>query len=85
MGKYYKYINTLFVVTPMTLLGLGAKITDKAPAMTTKEVAMFSGLKQDFDISKARLELGFHPKPTKEALEEALLYMWENKEQILRE
>lgn len=66
------------------LLGLGAKVTGKAPAMTTKEVAMFSGLKQDFDISKARSELGFNPKPTRQALEEALLYMWENKERLLK-
>lgn len=66
------------------LLGLSAKITGKAPAMTTKEVAMFSGLKQDFDISKARVELGFNPKPTRQALEEALLYIWENKERILK-
>lgn len=66
------------------LLGLGAKLTGKVPAMTTKEVAMFSGLKQDFDISKARTELGFNPTPTKEALKGALLYMWENKEHLLK-
>lgn len=65
------------------LLGLGAKITGKAPAMTTKEVKMFYGLIQDFDISKARNELGFSPKPSKRALEEALKYMWENKNSLL--
>ena len=65
------------------LLGLGAKITGKAPAMTSKDVAMFSGLKQDFDINKARTELGFNPKPTKLALEEAIMYLWENKERFL--
>ena len=61
------------------LLGLIAKISGKAPAMTTKEVKMFYKLQQDFDISKARKELGFSPKPTKEALKEALIYMWNNK------
>lgn len=66
------------------LLGLGAKITGKVPAITTKEVAMFSGLKQDFDIRKARTELGFNPKPTRQALEEVLLYIWENKERLLK-
>lgn len=65
------------------LLGLGAKITGKAPAMTSKDVAMFSGLKQDFDINKARTELGFKPKPTKQALEEAIMYLWDNKERFL--
>lgn len=65
------------------ILSLVAKITGKAPAMTTKEVDMFYGLIQDFDISKARIELGFNPKPPKEALTEALIYMWSNKERLL--
>lgn len=66
------------------LLGLGAKITGKAPAMTTKEVNMFYGLIQNFDISKARKELGFNPKLSKQVLESALLYMWEEKERLLK-
>lgn len=66
------------------LLGLGAKISGKAPAMTTKEVNMFYGLLQDFDISKARKELGFNPRPTKQALEEALLYMWNQRDRLLQ-
>lgn len=66
------------------LLGLGAKITGKAPAMTTKEVNMFYGLVQDFDISKARKELGFDPKPSKQALKSALSYMWEERERLLQ-
>lgn len=61
------------------LLGLGAKISGNAPAMTTKEVNMFYGLIQDFDISKAQKELGFRPQPSKQALKSALLYMWEEK------
>lgn len=65
------------------LLGFGAKISGKAPAMTTKEVNMFYGLIQDFDISKARRELGFDPRPSKEALQSALSYMWEEKERLL--
>lgn len=66
------------------LLGLGAKISGKAPAMTTKEVNMFYGLIQDFDISKARKELGFNPKPSKQALKSALLYMWQERERLLK-
>lgn len=66
------------------LLGLGAKISGKAPAMTTKEVNMFYGLVQDFDISKARRELGFNPKPSKQALKSALSYMWEERQRLLK-
>ena len=66
------------------LLAFGAKISGKAPAMTTKEVNMFYGLIQDFDVSKARTELGFNPKPPTEALKGALKYMWQNKERLLR-
>lgn len=67
-----------------SLLGLGAKISGKAPAMTTKEVNMFYGLIQDFDISKARRELGFNPKSSKQALKSALLYMWQERERLLK-
>lgn len=66
------------------LLSLAAKISGKAPAMTTKEVNMFYGLIQDFDISKARRELGFNPKPSGQALKSALSYMWEEREQLLK-
>lgn len=65
------------------ILGMLAKLTGKAPAMTTKEVNMFYGLQQDFDISKAKMELGFNPKSTQKALEDALLYMWKEKEMFL--
>lgn len=64
-------------------MGMSAKITGTPPPMTPKEVSMFYGLIQDFDISKARKELGFNPKPTQQILEEALLYMWDNKEKFL--
>ncbi|EPR71868.1 hypothetical protein ADIWIN_3066 [Winogradskyella psychrotolerans RS-3] len=36
---------------------------------------MFYGLKQDYDISKSKEELNFNPKPSKQALEEALTYL----------
>ena len=36
---------------------------------------MFSGLQQDFDISKARNELGFNPKSPEQAVKEALDYL----------
>lgn len=68
----------------ISLLGLRAKALDEAPAMATKEVNMFYGLVQDFDISKVRKELGFNPKPSKQTLKLALSYMWEERERLLK-
>jgi dihydroflavonol-4-reductase len=39
---------------------------------------MFSGLQQDFDISKAKTELGFNPKNSAQAVKEAMRYLREN-------
>lgn len=60
------------------LLEITSKISGKAPLLTTKEIAMFSGLQQDFDISKARNELGFNPKNSTQAVKEAMYYLREN-------
>jgi len=57
----------------------GSKITGKAPLLTTNDVAMFSGLQQNFDTSKARTELGFKPKNPTAAVEEAMIYLMNNK------
>lgn len=65
------------------IMGIIAKITGKAPAITEKEVSMFYGLKQDFNISKAKNELEFSPIPSEKALKNAILYMWKNKEHFL--
>ena len=40
---------------------------------------MFSGLQQDFNISKARNELGFNPKKPALAVKEAMIYLKENR------
>eukprot|EP01133_Synstelium_polycarpum_P014021 gene14021-16525_t len=61
------------------LMEMGSKISGKAPLLTTKDIAMFSGLQQDFDISKARTELGFNPKDPATAVREAMLYLIEHK------
>ena len=53
-------------------------LSGKAPLLSRKDVAMFSGLQQDFDISKARTELGFNPKKPSDAVREAMLYLKEN-------
>lgn len=61
------------------LMELSAKISGKPPVLTTKDIAMFSGLQQNFDISKARNELGFNPKNPEQAVREALCYLMEHK------
>lgn len=60
------------------LMEMGSKISGKAPLLTTKDIAMFSGLQQDFDISKAQIELGFDPKKPLKAVKEAMHYLREN-------
>lgn len=63
----------LFVIA--WLMELGSKLSGKAPLLSVKDVAMFSGLQQDFDISKARNELGFEPKKPDIAIREAMIYL----------
>ncbi|MBT2623014.1 NAD-dependent epimerase/dehydratase family protein [Chryseobacterium sp. ISL-6] len=60
------------------IMELFAKLNDKTPVLTRKDIAMFSGLQQNFDISKARNELGFNPKDPESAVKEALQYLMEH-------
>lgn len=62
------------------VMELSARMRNKAPVLTRKDIAMFAGLQQDFDISKARKELGFNPKSPKQAVTEALAYLVEHRE-----
>lgn len=62
---------------------MGSKLTGKAPLLTTKDIAMFSGLQQDFDTAKARAELGFNPKNPAQAVKEAMQYLHTNTTQGL--
>ncbi|MDN5395579.1 MAG: hypothetical protein L0G39_06480 [Chryseobacterium sp.] len=61
------------------MMELTAKLNGKPPLLTRKDIAMFSGLQQNFDISKARNELGFNPKAPELAVKEALDYLMKNK------
>lgn len=61
----------------------GGKLSGKARLLSTKDVAMFSGLQQDFDISKARNELGFNPKNSLSAVREAMIYLKDNNDKFL--
>jgi dihydroflavonol-4-reductase len=57
------------------MMELVSKFTGKAPLLSVKDVAMFSGLQQNFDISKAKKELGFNPKFSQEAVKNAFHYL----------
>lgn len=56
-----------------------AKLSGKPPVLTTKQIAMFSGLQQDFDISKSRNDLGFNPQKPEKIVKKALEYLMQNK------
>jgi len=70
--------SVLFIIAG--IMELTAKIQKKPPVLTRKDIAMFSGLQQNFDITKARKELGFSPKNPEQAVKKALLYLMEHKE-----
>lgn len=71
----------LFIIS--WLMEIGSKLTGKTPLLTTKDIAMFSGLQQDFDISKARTELGFNPKKPVQAVKEAMYYLYDRQKFLL--
>lgn len=66
------------------IMEFSAKLKGNAPVLTRKDIAMFSGLQQNFDISKSRAELGFAPRNPEQAVKEALEYLMKHKE-LLRE
>lgn len=70
--------SILFIIAG--IMELTAKLQKRPPVLTRKDIAMFSGLQQNFDITKARKELGFNPKSPEQAVKEALLYLMEHKE-----
>jgi len=57
------------------LMEFSSKLTGKEPLLMRHYVDMFYGLKQDYDISKSRKELGYNPKSSRKALEDALAYL----------
>ncbi|MCS4164303.1 NAD-dependent epimerase/dehydratase family protein [Sphingobacterium sp. BIGb0116] len=73
-------VPKIVLYTIAGLMQFAARLQGKAPVITTKDIAMFSGLQQDFNISKARTELGFNPKSSEEAVREALAYLMEHQE-----
>lgn len=72
--------GVLFAIA--ALMEFTARLSGKPPVLTRKDIAMFSGLQQDFDISKSRNELGFNPKGPEKAVKEALDYLIKNPEML---
>ncbi|MGG7467919.1 NAD-dependent epimerase/dehydratase family protein [Chryseobacterium arthrosphaerae] len=73
-------VPRVVLMTIAAIMEFTAGMSGKAPVLTRKDIAMFSGLQQDFDISKARNELGFQPKDPVQAVKEALDYLMRNPE-----
>ncbi|MBA6315699.1 NAD-dependent epimerase/dehydratase family protein [Cellulophaga baltica] len=73
--KTPKKIPKWLLYTVAALMEWSSKLTGKEPLLQRQYVTMFYGLKQDYDLQKSREELGFNPKPSKQALEEALRYL----------
>lgn len=61
------------------VMQVGSKISGKAPLLSVKDIAMFSGLQQNFDTSKATNELGFKPSTSIDAVKQAMLYLNEKR------
>lgn len=72
--------GVLFAIA--ALMEFTARLSGKPPVLTRKDIAMFSGLQQDFDISKSRNELGFNPKGPEKVVKEALDYLIKNPEML---
>lgn len=67
------------------LMEFGSKLTGKEPLLQRHYLDMFYGLKQDYDITSSKMDLGFDPKHSKEALIDALDYLkndWKNEESL---
>lgn len=73
-------VPTFMLFAIAGIMEFSARMSNKAPVLTRKDIAMFSGLQQNFDISKARRELGFNPKSPRRAVTEALAYLMEHRE-----
>ena len=80
--KMPKKVPKCLLYSVAGLMELSSKLTGKEPLLQRQYVDMFYGLNQDYDISKSRKELDYHPKSSKKALEDALHYLktdWGNR------
>ena len=56
-------------------LELGATVTGKPAEMIRSQVKLFYGVRQEYDITKARTELGYEPRSSSITLIEAFKYL----------
>lgn len=73
--KMPKKVPKCLLYSVAGLMEFNSKFTGKEPLLQRHYLDMFYDLKQDYDISKSREELNFNPKPSKDALEDALEYL----------
>jgi dihydroflavonol-4-reductase len=73
--KTPKKVSKCLLYSVAGLMEFSSKLTGNEPLLQRHYLDMFYGLKQDYDISKSRKELDFNPKPSREALEDALKYL----------
>lgn len=83
--KMPKKVPKCLLYSVAGLMEFSSKLTGKEPLLQRHYLDMFYDLKQDYDISKSREELGYNPKPSKNALEDALKYLkndWKYKKTV---
>ena len=73
--KTPKKVSKCLLYSVAGLMEFSSKITGKEPLLQRHYLDMFYDLKQDYDISKSRRELGYNPKSSRKALEDALKYL----------
>lgn len=73
--KMPKKIPKCLLYSVASLMEFSSKFTGKEPLLQRHYLDMFYGLKQDYDIGKSRKELGFNPKSSRKALEDAFIYL----------
>lgn len=61
-----------FLMTVAFFMEMISKLTGKKPLLQRSFIKQFSDKEYRFDISKAKRELGFNPKPSMEAIEDLL-------------
>lgn len=73
--KIPKKVPKCLLYSVAGLMELTSKLTGREPQLQRHYLYMFYGLKQDYNITKSRNEIDFNPKPSKQALIEAIEYL----------
>ncbi|MEO9503286.1 MAG: NAD-dependent epimerase/dehydratase family protein [Nonlabens ulvanivorans] len=73
--KMPKKVPKCLLYSVAGLMEFSSKLSGKEPLLQRHYLDMFYGLNQDYDISKSRKELGYNPKSSRKALEDALKYL----------